>query len=739
MKVTRLVVLALLWLGCPLDPTVEYRCSEAQPQCPAGAVCRDGLCQLNAVAGGASGGGAVAGGSAGGEVGGGSAGGPVVDGGTDAGCVPSSCGVTDCGYRSDGCGDTLICGVCDQGTECGVLVPNRCAPVPSLCTTEGHCWENPRLHGNGVLDLYSPRERIIWLPTANGTLLFFDGERTSVEPIPTRTGIDFNAIHGCGRNDIYLVGDRGLVLHYDGATWTDEALPTSARPDLTFVHCIGNGSDVVAGGANNALFVRENGRWQAKNSSLQANRHHAASIGTDVWLLNQNGRLLQPGRASWEPVDASVPLADVRDFKAVNGRLYALGQLNSGPADAGLNRFVERLDDGGWSVLFEVTQTQPGDVLNAFDSLDGDEFWFAGGFNGVWRATRDGGLEARRLDPMQEVRTFNAVKAQGPGRAFFAGSEGAYAFARGSSTTTTALTQRISGVGKLCVGPSGPAPLLAAPLNNNSNLTRTDTSGVAEWPVLDSPDETRATNWRACAFRSPDQLAIVGTDAGFALSSRAGPRFFRASFVSIPDAGGLDFIRVWGTPGAWHLLTGPSSAGQYVVTWDGGSTVFTRLDAGIRDLATVGSETVLVGDQGGFIRFGNLSAVQLGKDVRSIHGTFRQGAPFFVLAGRDGVWWERPLGNFPIEQPPFTDAGFTGVWVSSTGSTWFVGTPPGGGPGAMLYIRAADGGLTLEPIPFDSPPTSIMGREDDAGLVTVWMGGARGGILRRDPRRDGGL
>lgn len=254
------VLLAAAASTCALDESVLYACDGNEPRCPPLFFCAsDNVCRprVEGSAGGTTAGGSAgssAGGSAGSSAGGaagssagGSAGGDAggQSGGSAGGTACVTCGSLDCGYRPDGCGGTLSCGRCSAGTECGVRTANRCDLVPGLCTPEGICWESLLPQGNDVRAMFSTDERHTWLATDNGSVLFFNGERTSVLPVPTQAGLDLRAVHGCGPNDLYVVGDNATVLHFDGSSWTSETLPGVVRPDLSFVQCLGSGGAIT--------------------------------------------------------------------------------------------------------------------------------------------------------------------------------------------------------------------------------------------------------------------------------------------------------------------------------------------------------------------------------------------------------------------------------------------------------------------------------------------------------------
>lgn len=50
-------------------------------------------------------------------------------------CVPESCEdqEAECGTVSDGCGDVLECGSCDDGEACGIVTDNVCTAIDELC------------------------------------------------------------------------------------------------------------------------------------------------------------------------------------------------------------------------------------------------------------------------------------------------------------------------------------------------------------------------------------------------------------------------------------------------------------------------------------------------------------------------------------------------------------------------------------------------------------------------------
>lgn len=780
--VVALALLAACSSTCALDDSVLYACDANEPRCPDGLFCAaDQICRPLEADGGA-GGGLTAGGSAGGASGGsagasggGAAGGAVVGGGGgglgggesggvaggqsggSAGgtvCVPLLCGALDCGYRADGCGGTLQCGRCSAGTECGVRTANRCDLVPGLCTPEGICWENLLPQGNDIRALYSTDERHTWLATDNGSVLFFDGERTTMLPVPTQAGFDLRAVHGRGPNDLYVVGDNATVLHFDGGTWATETLPGIVRPDLTFVQCLGAGT-AVTGRNEQQIYLRDpSGTWANRNAPLPSGTHRALQHLNQLYLINENGVLMSVTSSSWQPVQGGdAQLAFVRAFMGVGQKLYALGSVDGGPLPDGGPTTLSRLREfplptGPWTTLVDVPGDALTDQVNGFDTLDGDEFWLAGSLNGVRRFRRDAGLTPRLLS-QTDTRTLFAVKALGPNRAFFTGSTGTYVHVEdGGASTTAHPAQRLSGVNKLCISPMATlsAPAILAPQNSNSNLTR-EVGPPVRWPTIDSPNVARSTNWVSCAISAQGDFIIAGTDGGLAFGTSTLP----GSATTPANYGVLDWTRVWTAPSKpWYLLSSPRAGATYLLITDGGltgaSSSLIELDAGFLDLFGTGPYGAMVG-QGG--RQATLSSTghfvtQPGPTtttMNAVHGAVQRdgGMHLFVAAGVNGGWWSRVNTNAFVNQPAFSQATFTGVWVSAHGSTYFVGGPPDGGvAGGWLYVRAPGGVVTAEPLPLVGAPSSIVGLDDfDGGTSTVWVSGRAGAILRRGPK-DGG-
>lgn len=88
------------------------------------------------------------------------------------GCAPKGCSPdAECGLLDDGCGQVIDCGKCSAGSECGLSLPNLCAPcggvgLPCCAGTacsqgychSGRCEPNPTSveeygDGNGCVDL----------------------------------------------------------------------------------------------------------------------------------------------------------------------------------------------------------------------------------------------------------------------------------------------------------------------------------------------------------------------------------------------------------------------------------------------------------------------------------------------------------------------------------------------------------------------------------------------------------
>lgn len=782
-----LVLLAGCMSSCALDETVLYACDDDEPRCPVGFVCAsDQVCRpLDAdggaaggpAAGGSSAGGASGGGVAGGAAGGSTAGGSASAGGTSGGstaggaaggdaggvaggaaggapCVPTvTCSALDCGYRADGCGGTLHCGRCAAGTECGVRTANRCDLVPGLCTPEGICWENLLPQGNDVRALYSTDERHTWLATDNGSVLFFDGERTTMTSAPTQPGINLRAIHGCGPNDIYVVGDDATVLHFDGGSWAREPLPGAVRPDLSFVQCLGPGA-AITGRSEQQLYMRDPMGWTNRNSSLAAGSHRAVQHAGQLWLMNENGVLQFINASSWQAAPSGdAQLILVRGLTGVGQKLYALGSVDGGPLPDGGQTRISRLREytlpaGPWTTLVDVQGEGGTDQINGFDTLDGEEFWLAGSNNGARRFRRDGGLTPKLLS-LTDPRTLFAVKALGPDRAFITGSVGTSVHIEdGGASTTAHPAQRLSGVNKLCIAPSSTvaAPAILAPQNSNSNLTR-EVGPPVRWPTIDSPNVARSTNWLSCSITSQGDFLIAGTDGGLAFGTSTLP----GSVTTPSNYGVLDWNRVWNAPGrAWYLLSSPRAGATYLLVTDGGvtgsSAFLQELDAGMLDLFGLSATNAVMVGRGAYGSMGGAGQFVFqptlgGVTMTTVHGAVQRdgGTQLYVSGGVDGGWWTRLGGSAFVAGPAFTSSTLTGVWVSALGTVYFVGGPPAGvSSGGWLYVRSPNGTVTTEPLPLLSAPTSIVGLDDfDAGTSTVWISGSAGAILRRGPK-DGG-
>lgn len=620
--------------------------------------------------------------------------------------------------------------------------------MPGLCTPEGFCWENLLPQGNDLRALYSTDERHTWLTTDNGSVLFFNGERTSMLPVPTQTGLNLRAIHGCGPNDLYVVGDDATVLHFDGSTWTSETLPGVVRPDLSFVQCLGGGA-ALTGRNEQQIFLRaSNGTWMNRNSPVPSSTHRALQYQNQLWLITETGLLLTANASSWQTVgNGNAQVAFPRGLLGVGQKLYTLGSVDGGQfSDGGamtLSRLVEfPLPTGPWTTVVDVPGETVGDQINGFDTLDGEEFWLAGSLNGVRRFRRDGGLTPRLLS-QADPRTLFAVKVLGPDRAFITGSAGTYVHVEDGGASTTAHSgQRLSNVNKLCSSPapSPVAPVILAPQNSNSNLTR-EVGPPVRWPPIDSPNVARATNWSSCAISPQGDFIVVGTDGGVAIGSSTLP----GAPTTAVNLGAFDWSRV-SSAGArpWFLLSSPRAGVTQLLVTDGGPNggVLHTLDAGFVDVFGTGGYAAMVGTgRTAMLSSGHFATQVLAGNPSVVHGSTQRdgGATLFVAAGANGAWWTRTNANAFVSQPTFSGATFSGVWVSALGSTYFVGGPPDAGTtGGFLYIRSLTGAVTIEPLPLAGAPSSIIGVDDfDAGTSTVWVSGRGGSILRRDPK-DGG-
>lgn len=728
-----LLVCGCVFAACPLDTTITYAC-EPDGSCVDGFVCVDGHCVSRPTAGG-------------GAAGGGSAGGVATAGG--AACVPAPCPSSlECGYFDAGCGAEVFCGGCSAPQECGVSRANRCDD-PRVCTPEGWCWEHPLPQGNDVSGLFALGPREVYLSTTGGTVLLWNGEHTSGTSFPTRAGVALRALHGTSGANLFVVGSN-RIFHLEGTTWASETVPPSVTGGLSSVFVTADGGWV--GGRDGVVLARGPGANWSQLVLSPASTNEVVSlevVGSTLLAVLSDGSVYvtlvgnrQLNRVSTGPgfqeVNASVVAFD-------GGVVMAVG--NSGGRSTRVASFEYTRPDAGWNeqLTFSIDQTP-----RAAAVLD-DQLIIAGATGIVFAMP----LASSGTTPVpfaNAVRGFQGAVTASRDEVLLGGAGGQFASVRRAQ-------------GGVIYRDNMPVRPPSDTLNDGCAITiaaeprvvvTTSANRFAEriagrWAFANGPPATSAYDWTKCHFASETEAWAVGfkPDAG------SGPTFYaRVANRRWPD--GWNDIDTGFASERWTWVTGFPGGPTYflteafpdnqplVVNLDGGlsSQSFVRyaLDGGFSALAAINRRASFslhgVGDRRSYVANADFSNIQRGMtatELTVITGVVVDGGSWSLAAGRSGAVSERVPAGQPLVSQLGTDD-FIDVWAAQSFDAYLLanGVASPGVAKPFVYVRAPDGGATLEQLPLQRA-RGLFGVDTATGHQ-VWVTGPNGAILRRDSR-----
>jgi hypothetical protein len=116
--------------------------------------------------------------------------------------------------------------------------------------------------------------------------------------------VTFDAVHGTGPNDIWVVGDLGTIAHFNGMLW-------SLAPPLTSVHlravAAASATDVWAFGDSGVALHFNGAAWTRVDLGTDKHLVAAVSLGAkDLWVMPKDVHyLLHYDGTSWTQVDAT--------------------------------------------------------------------------------------------------------------------------------------------------------------------------------------------------------------------------------------------------------------------------------------------------------------------------------------------------------------------------------------------------------------------------------------------------
>jgi hypothetical protein len=152
----------------------------------------------------------------------------------------------------------------------------------------------------------------VWFVGENRLVLFHDGERASLPPIPQPPELsretNFEAVHGTSATNVFVVGSQGTILHWDGARWERETGNGLTAMSLRAVVALADGGAAV-GATQGQVLLRVSGvaslsiRW-TRESVPSSSEVREVFVGADERLLalTRGRELFARGPSGWQLV-----------------------------------------------------------------------------------------------------------------------------------------------------------------------------------------------------------------------------------------------------------------------------------------------------------------------------------------------------------------------------------------------------------------------------------------------------
>ncbi|MBS1152723.1 MAG: hypothetical protein H6Q89_4421, partial [Myxococcaceae bacterium] len=598
-----------------------------------------------------------------------------------------------------------------------------------LCSAEGWCWENPLPQGLNLNAAFRLDARHTWFVGEAGVVVFFDGEKSSLQAAPVPEGVDLLAVHGTRPDDVFAVGNGGVILHFDGSRWELEGTLPAVTSQLRTVWSLGDGR-ALAAGAGGVLLSRvlpgaPLARWRVDSfPNVDEIRDVFSAPTGEVYAVTRRSQLFTRPAGStgnWVLHD-TVPLTETYAAIATDGGLTFAGY---GPARTSLAR---RELDGGWRQLtdagFVTTELFPGE--GGMFVFGGNELW--------WMNDADAFV---RL-PLQGTAWNTGVAQPGP-RLMLAGPQGTVGVMAIDGGLTARGSPRLRpGHALNAVCGSSPGAMYALGGSDCGGcrvrwLERQVTTSGTQW-LQKEFQLGSTTQLLACYAEGPGRVWFTGNDSKFiTLSSTAQPIY--------GDFGGGvlygQYSGAWGSLASGYYFT---RRGEPTLTVsDSGVGNFRLLDAGATgDLQSVwglGKDDVLaVGVAGTAVRFDGVSWTTASNlipgDFAAVHGArLADGRQRYVAAGNNGALLS-VTGDAGTVAQLGAGLSFNASWVSTRGEAWAVGRTPDGG--ALVMRSELGGAWAREPLTNPRPLTGVFGFELPDGGASVWVTGPAGMVLRKN-------
>lgn len=702
MRVIVASVVLLLGAACPLPTNVLYRCEPdftcAQPN----HLCRfDGYCY------------------------------PATERPDAGSCVPMDlealCASAECGFVRDGCGRELDCHKrCTDARECGVEGPNRCA-YPSLCTAEGWCWEHPSPQGLTLNAGFRLDARHTWWVGENHVVLFFDGERSSLQDNPGSFGDELLAVHGSAPDEVFAVGESGLILHFDGTSWERESTPTPLTSVLRTVVSLGDGGAVAAGPQGRVISRTPSTspftRWAIETFPVTNDVRAVFTANDTLYAVTRNSELFARPismPSAWERLD-TVPLQETHAAMARGDGLLFGG--TSGSRDT----LLQRDPDGGWRSLVD------GGGISVTGLVPADGGVFVIGAN-VDQGFLDDADTFSRLTP--ELGPWNTGVAHDGPVLELGGALGSQALLDLDGGFTWLSSPRPTpGLHLNAVCGASPGTLTAAGGTDTGQgavkwLSREATAAGARWKVNELM-LGNTTKLLGC-FAESGRTWLPGNDTKYV--------FLTPNGAEAGDFGGAvagQYRSAWGTPDAGYYFVRDSAELTFSSTGVSDFQITRGAPSALRAVWGLDETDFVTVGAGGFFSSwspGMTESQQLANGAvewLTVHGVrLASGERRYVAGGTNGTVFSL-VGDAGMTTQLNPATTFTASWVAPNGTAWAAGARDGG---AVMTRQELDGGWAPEFIQLPRGVTGLVGFEREDGGVRLWFSGPSGAVLRKDTR-----
>lgn len=749
--VKRALVLLLL-AGCGLDPSVLYRCNPDGGCSRAGYSCEGTYCVPDGTMLGDEDAGEVDAGEV--DAGEPDAGEPdagSIDAGLDAGvdagirCPNTTACAVACGFVDAGptC-QPLFCGNCAAGEHCGAVTPNTCGT--SALSLDEWTWENLLPQGNTLRAAFARSRREAWFVGDSATVLFFDGERFQLVPVPVGRDVDLLAIDG-NANELLVAGTNGTILSFRNGAWTNQSMGTTTWRGVTLIEPAAQAGERAVVVGNGAALRRISNSWSTvtvgSNTDLIS---VASSLGGLVRALSRQGSVYTLGATSFD-LETPLPVGTGRSIVTIGNQFWAMGR--------------SQLPDGGdeTSLIAAGASFDAGVVL-ARIPYDGTAFLPQPGSGFVYVATSRGqlvrinnqGVVSQDLAAnARDGDAVNAIAFLDPNTLALGGMQGKFATCINGCNLLAHYAQHSTGSSRDLFQVCGTDPsrlTVLADRNCNSDggcshrIFRYDPSVNGRWVTDDVASIPQAGGrLAACVDLGNEVLAL--TENGNTLRRASGGSFSQASTLGL--GGRLVAATASGGEGSpydrtVYLLTDQnrvialpdSGVMGFAFTDIAGPPQQTGLWGVDYDLLTVGpnGSTTYIDRPGSMIAWN--TATSGGTDSqRDLHGARQlDGGRLLVSAGdRGSLWWRTNPFDGGVRFRG-VDAGtqhdFTSVWVSRRGLS-----VAGTSKGRVVYGVPEVGGFSESASLVGRSLNDVWGLSLPDGGLRVWVIGNNGALMSR--------